>query len=229
MVKNVLEADSIIYRIGHKNLLTDIYVKCITGELVGILGRNGCGKSSLLKIIFGTLRAENKSISVNKTLINKPYIKGNLISYLPQDDFLPKGVSVKEIISKYISQPAQRNIILNDPHVNKHLNKRTAEMSGGELRYFQVLLLLNLESTFVLLDEPFSSVEPLYREKIKSLIKAYKHKKGFLITDHDYRNVMDLCDEIRLITNGVCKYIKDMNQLELWGYVPEGTFNFPDS
>lgn len=228
MKKNILEADGIIYRIGYKNLLTDVYLKCKTGEIVGLLGRNGCGKTSLLKIIFGTLGAENKSIRINKVPFNRPYVKSNLISYLPQDNFLPRATSIKEIVSQYISRPAKRNIILKDPHISKHLNKTTTELSGGELRYFQVLLLLNLKSDFVLLDEPFSSVEPIYKEKIKDLIHNHKEEKGFIITDHDYRNVIDLCDELRLIINGVCKYVKYVSQLEEWGYIPEGTFNSKD-
>lgn len=118
---------------------------------------------------------------------------------------------------------------MKDPHISKHLNKTATELSGGELRYFQVLLLLNLKSDFVLLDEPFSSVEPIYKEKIKDLIRNHKEEKGFIITDHDYRNVIDPCDELRLIVNGVCKYVKEVNQLEEWGYIPEGIFNSKDS
>lgn len=66
MKKTVLEVEGIIHGFGVKNLLTDVYLKCGVGEIIGILGRNGCGKSSLLKIIFGTLSAENKTIRVNK-------------------------------------------------------------------------------------------------------------------------------------------------------------------
>lgn len=225
MRKDVIEAESIIYRLGHKNILTDVYIKCETGEIIGVLGRNGCGKSSLLKIIFGTLRTENKNIRINKIRVNHLFTKRNMISYLPQNCFLPKTLSLRKIVLKFIPVASRREVIFDDPHIAKHLNKTVNELSGGESRYFQVLLLLNLTSSFVLLDEPFSSIEPLYREKIKDLIRQYKGEKGFIVTDHDYLNIVDLCDSIKLIVNGVCKHIRHVNELERWGYVPEGTFD----
>lgn len=224
MKKDILEVEGIIYGFGSKNLITDIYLKCGVGEIIGILGRNGCGKSSLLRIIFGTLNAENKMIRVNKLVVNRPYTQNDLISYLPQNGFIPKSLTLRSIVAKYIPLPANRSRIINDPQIEKHLDKRINDLSGGESRYFQILLLLSLESTFVLLDEPFSAIEPLYKEKIKDLIRANKNEKGFIVTDHDYQNVLDLCGSIKLIVNGVCKHIKDLNELERWGYVPKGTF-----
>ena len=223
--KDVLEAEGIIYRIGYNDLLTDIYMKCEMGEVIGVLGRNGCGKSSLLKIIFGTLEAENKNIRVNKMPIDRLYAKRNIVSYLPQDSFLPKTISLKKIVLNFISRTSKREAIFKDLHLNKHLNKKVNELSGGELRYFEVLLLLSLDSRFILLDEPFSSIEPLYKERIKNLIWQYKGEKGFIITDHDFHNLLALCDNVKLIVNGVCKTITQAQELELWGYAPEGTFS----
>lgn len=219
-----LEVEGIIYGFGVRNLLTDVYLKCEVGEIVGVLGRNGSGKSSLLKIIFGTLNAENKMIRVNNKIVNSAFSQIDLISYLPQSNFIPKTLTLRTIIAKYIPLQEKRDKIINDPHVENHLDKRVSNLSGGELRYFQILLLLNLESTFVLLDEPFSAIEPLYKEKIKDLIRNYKKVKGFIVTDHDYHNVLDLCGSIKLIVNGVFKHIKSVDELESWGYVPKGTF-----
>ena len=224
MKKDVLEVEGIIYGFGATNLLTDVYLKCEMGEILGILGRNGSGKSSLLKIIFGTLGAENKMIRINKTILNRPFVKKPTISYLPQNGFLPKSLSLRKIISRFISSSIKRERICEDPFVAKHLDKNISKLSGGESRYFQILLLLNLESSFVLLDEPFSAIEPLYKEGIKNLIREHRNEKGFIITDHDYQNVIDLCDDIKLIVNGACKHIKEIKELELYGYVPEGTF-----
>ncbi len=224
MKRNVLEAEGIIYRFGYNNLLTDVYVKCEMGEVIGVLGRNGCGKSSLLKIIFGTLEAENKNIRVNGVSVNRLYTKRNIVSYLPQDAFLPDTISLKKIVLNFVTKASKRESIFKDPYINKHLDKKVYELSGGESRYFQVLLLLSLDSSFVLLDEPFSSIEPLYRERIKDLIRLYKKEKGFIVTDHDYLNILDLCDDVKLIVNSVCKSISHLKELEQWGYIPEGTF-----
>jgi ABC-type lipopolysaccharide export system ATPase subunit len=87
------------------------------------------------------------------------------------------------------------------------------------------MLLVNLDVKFILLDEPFSKVEPLYKQVITDLIKAYRTTKGFIITDHDYTNIIAASDRIILITNGVCKPIANLYELEKWNYVPIGTFH----
>lgn len=65
MVKHTLEVDSVLYSLGERKLLSDVYLNCGTGEIVGLLGRNGCGKTTLLQIIFGTKHTDNKHISID--------------------------------------------------------------------------------------------------------------------------------------------------------------------
>lgn len=223
-MKNVLEAESIICGFGNRLILTDVYLKCCTGEVVGILGRNGSGKSSLLKIIFGTLKAESRIIRINGKNINSPFPQGRLIRYLPQHSFLPPSYKLRALVKYLVASPDGQQKIFQDLHISRHLNKKARELSGGERRYFEVLLLLNSGAQFVLLDEPFMGIEPLYKEKIKELIREYRLEKGIIITDHDYRNVLDVCGSIKLIVNGVCRHLKEAEELEVWGYVPEGAF-----
>jgi ABC-type multidrug transport system ATPase subunit len=227
-MKSLLEVDSVMISFDERKILSGCYLRCETGDVIGILGRNGCGKSSLLKIIFGTLFTYEKFIRINGTVYNKPYQHGNLVAYLPQHDFLPQNISIKQIINIYISSDTGRKKIMDDTRLNNHLKKRITELSGGELRYFEILLLVNLDVKFVLLDEPFSKVEPLYIEKIIDLINEYRSTKGFVITDHDYRNIINASDRIILVTNGVCKPITKLTELEFWNYVPAGTFNEQD-
>ena len=226
-MKNLLEVDSVIVSFDERKILSDCYLKCETGDIIGILGRNGCGKSSLLKIIFGSLFTYNKFIRINQKVYNQPYKHGNLIAYLPQHDFLPKNISIGKIINIYISNEAGRKMISENQRIKNHLKKRISELSGGELRYFEIMLLVNLDVKFILLDEPFSKVEPLYKQVISDLIREYRSTKGFIITDHDYTNIIAASDRIILITNGVCKPISSLYELEKWNYVPVGTFN-PD-
>jgi len=224
-MKNLLEVDSVMIAFDDRKILSDCFVRCETGHIIGILGRNGCGKSSLLKIIFGSLFTYNKFIRINGKVYEQPYRHGNLIGYLPQHDFLPKNISIKRIIDIYITEKAGREKIKNDTRLKNHLSKRISELSGGELRYLEIMLLVNLDTKFILLDEPFSKVEPLYKEVIISLIKEYRSTKGFIITDHDYRNIIEASDRIILITDGACKPIVELSELEFWNYVPNGTFS----
>ena len=220
---SILEIDSVIKSFGLKKILSNVYLKCQTGEIIGILGRNGCGKSTLLKIVFGTMPADNKTIKIDNNVYFHPYRSRNLIAYLPQHSFLPEHINLKQIINAFIKGIENRKVIINDDRIKKHLNKKTKELSGGELRYFEILLLVNLNAKFVLLDEPFSGIEPIYKEKIKELIKKYIADKGFIITDHDYKNVIDVSDQIILIKDGTLKNIENLEQLEEYNYLPTGT------
>jgi ABC-type multidrug transport system ATPase subunit len=224
-MKNLLEVDSVIVSFDERKILSDCYLKCETGDIIGILGRNGCGKSSLLKIIFGTLFTYNKFIRINQKVYSQPYKHGNLIAYLPQHDFLPKNISIGKIIDIYVPTKTGREKITTDTRLRNHLKKRIDELSGGELRYLEIILLVNLDVQFILLDEPFSKVEPLYKQVITDLISEYRSTKGFIITDHDYTNIIAASDRIILIANGVCKPIVSLYELEKWNYVPIGTFN----
>jgi ABC-type multidrug transport system ATPase subunit len=221
----LLEVDSVICSINGKHLLTDVSLQCRQGEIIGILGRNGSGKSTLLKIIFGTQRAENSWIRINAKVYSQPFKAGNLISYLPQFNYLPTSISIRKTISIFLPDRKQREALFHDAHVQKHLHKKVGQLSGGELRYLQILLLLHLNTPFLLLDEPFSGIEPLYRDEIKKLLISHKKDKGIMITDHDYKNIIDVSDSLKLIANGVCNHIKEVRQLERWNYIPSGTFD----
>lgn len=220
MASHILEVDSVIKSFGHKHLLTDIYLKCTTGEVIGILGRNGTGKSTLLQIIFGSSDAETKSIRINGKFLEKVFSDGDKIAYLPQGSFLPKGLTVSSVIRTYISDETSRNSVTANVRMAPLLKKKISALSGGEKRYLQVLLILNLPTAFALLDEPFSQVEPLYRTDIKELIDLHKKEKGIIITDHDYVNLMDVSDKTFLLKGGALKPILNKQQLIEYNYLP---------
>jgi ABC-type multidrug transport system ATPase subunit len=224
-MKNMLEVDSVMISFDDRQVLGGCYLRCETGDIIGILGRNGCGKSSLLKIIFGTLFTYNKFIRINRKVYHQPYKYGNLIAYLPQHDFLPQNISIGKIINIYLPNKTVRAKISDDVRLKNHLKKRISELSGGELRYLEIMLLVNLDTKFILLDEPFSKVEPLYKEVIAELIRKHRSTKGFIITDHDYTNIIAASDRIILISEGISRPIKNLYELEKWHYVPSGTFD----
>lgn len=225
MPKNKLEVDSILYRVENRQLLTDIYLSCETGEIIGLLGRNGCGKTTLLKIIFGTLPTDNKHIRINGQVYQIPYTHTNLLAYLPQEDFLPKNIRLHKIVDLYFRDAEKREMLKENERLKKHLTKYADELSKGELRYFEVMLLLQQDTKFLLLDEPFSGIEPLYVERIEELIRSHLSTKGFIITDHDYKSVLRVSNRIVLLTDGYCRPIKHIDELSEWGYIPAGIFS----
>jgi ABC-type multidrug transport system ATPase subunit len=82
-------------------ILSDIFIKCETGKIVGLLGRNGQGKTSLLKTVYGELKTESKSIRFDKTSITQPFKRPDLLMYLPQFNFLPKFLALKRIFADF--------------------------------------------------------------------------------------------------------------------------------
>lgn len=216
---NKLHADSIVKHFGNLRVLSDVSIHCEPGEIVGIMGRNGCGKSTLMKIIFGSLSADNKFVRADLKHINNVADSAGRISYLPQDHFLPGHLKLKNIISLFCREQ-DRMVLLKNPMIQPFLNnKKVKYYSGGEKRLLEILLVLHSGAKYLLLDEPFNGLSPIYVEAIKSTIQNLK-QKGIIITDHDYRNVLDVVDRIILISNGSTRQINDYDDLRLYGYLP---------
>ena len=217
-----LHIDSIRKSYQDKLILSDIFLSCKEGEIVGLIGRNGSGKSTLLKIIFGIESAENKFVRVNDNVLNSFADSSKLINYLPQDNFLPKGIKVQNIIKLFLPQKKRIQLIEN-VFIRPLLQKKFQVLSGGEKRTLEILLLLNSEADFILLDEPFNGVSPIIRDLIIKNINDEKPNKGFIITDHDYENVMKVADKILLLKNATLKEITDKKELIKHGYLTKSS------
>ena len=206
-----------------KPLLTGVHIQCNVGEIVALLGRNGCGKSTLLKIIFGTVKPNFGLIRINDKLYPKGYLSKK-VCYLPQHKFSPNYLRVKQIIHLMINDTKKRNELLADEFIQKVIQQKIVELSIGEQRYLELMLLLCQDADFYLLDEPFSGVAPHMKEEIQKLILSHLPHKGFIISDHHYNSVLDIATRIVLLQNGGCRKIDSKKDLEIF-YVPEGTFD----
>jgi ABC-type multidrug transport system ATPase subunit len=216
---NKLHVDSIIKSFGTNQVLTDVYLSCEKGEIVGLLGRNGTGKSTLLKIIFGSVSADRKFVRVGDKIVQGLYSNYKLINYLPQDNFLPSHLKVKTIIDLFCNE-SKAEFISEHYLIKPLLNKKCRQLSGGEIRLVEILLMVYSDSLYTFIDEPFNGVAPIYKEEIKRVIKEQSEYKGFIITDHDYRNIMDIATRVVVLYDGGTKTIKETNDLKYWGYIP---------
>jgi len=220
MENNILHIDSVNKSFDNNHVLKDIFLKLKIGDIAGILGRNGSGKSTLLKIIFGTLEAEGKFIKLGDKYIDKIYKEKNMVKYLPQNVFLPKQVKVKSIINMYFKKDKIKNMI-NDINIQNILNTRVKHLSGGEIRYLEFKLIMNMDSKYVMLDEPFNHVSPILTDEIKKSILENSLSKGIILTDHDYRNVLSIANRIFILVNGGIKELEKKEDLVYYGYIPE--------
>jgi ABC-type multidrug transport system ATPase subunit len=216
--KHILEVDSVRKHFDNKLVVSDVYLKCETNEIIGLLGRNGSGKSTLLKIIFGIVSAENKCIRIDGVVKNKVSQLLKEISYLHQEQFIPNHLTVKKAISLSISIEKTAGF-LEDTMIQSILDKKINYLSSGELRYLEIKLVLFNSSKFVLLDEPYNGLSPIMVEKVNQLIKDNSSKKGIVITDHDYENVIGVSTQLLLMKEGKVHTVKDKMDLMEKGYL----------
>jgi ABC-type multidrug transport system ATPase subunit len=185
--------------------------------VVGLLGRNGSGKSTLLKIIFGSIKANFKYLNINNRVYTKGYLSKNL-SYLPQDNFIPDQINVSQAIDIFCKKHGAE--LHQIEFVKNHLNSKFYNLSGGERRFLECLLMIYSNAEYVLLDEPFSQLSPLWVDELKNHIDVARAYKGFIITDHYYKSILAVSDRIVLLHNR-CNYtIKNEADLILHGYLP---------
>ncbi len=220
-MKKVLEVDSVQKRYDQQIVLSDVYLKCETGDILGILGRNGAGKSSLLKIIFGLVSAENKFVRVNQVVRKKAYKQPGELIYLSQENFIPKHLSVSKAIGFFLDENQSKEL-QQDEFIQRIYTQKIRQLSGGELRYLEVLLCLFSSSQFVLLDEPYYGLSPILINKVNVHLIQQSKNKGIILTDHNYRNVLKIATQLYLIQAGALKKLKNKEDLISYGYLKDG-------
>ena len=213
---DTLEIDSVEISFNNKSILNAIYIKAESGTVTGILGNNGCGKSTLLRIIFGELKPIFKSLRINGKRFSKPFLTSNNIKYLPQFHFIPNSMAVQKSFEYF-------NVAITDfyiifPELEVLQKQKFKTLSGGEQRIIETFLILKSPCKFVLLDEPFSHIAPVYINRIIDLIHQEKKDKAIIVTDHMYKHIVSIADKLYLLKDGWSKEIKNLNELEFYRY-----------
>lgn len=216
-----LYIDSVDHRYGDRNVLNGVYLTCKVGEKVGLLGRNGSGKSTLLKIIFGSIIPHYKHLKVNDEWVERGFLSRQ-ISYLPQGFFIPPYLKIKALVKLYTNKYSDQLLQLDVIKLN--LNKKIVDLSGGNRRLVEALLIIYSDSPFILLDEPFSQLAPLVVDELKLHIRKFKDVKGFILTDHHYRQILEIADRVVLLHHGSNYVINHEDDLRLYGYLPSNSF-----
>jgi ABC-type lipopolysaccharide export system ATPase subunit len=212
---HTLQADSIRLEFDGRIILSDIYIKCETGKITGLLGRNGQGKSCLMKIMYGDLRSE-KSIRFDNVPQYEAFKRPDLLQYLPQFNFIPARLSLQRIFNDF-----ELDYLLftsKFPEFTSRNRSSIGSLSGGERRLIELYVIVRSKSQFAMLDEPFTHLNPIQVEKIKDLLLEEKKNKGLLITDHLFSNVTGISDELYVLVNGKTHMTKNEKEIETLGY-----------
>lgn len=213
---HILEADSISLNFGLRHILSDIHIKCQTGEITGLLGRNGQGKTCLLRILWGDLEATGHSVRLDNIPVSRAYKYPEWLSYLPQFNFIPESLSLQRVFDDFGLE--FRELEQRFPQFRVRQRSRIRDLSGGERRLINVYLIIRSRSRFALLDEPFTHLMPIQIDKVKELLLEERANKGFLITDHLYRHITDIADKFYILADGRTHLAKSTEDIEKLGY-----------
>lgn len=193
-----------------KNFSLDIY----SGEVVGLLGPNGAGKTTSFYMIAGLIAADAGCILLDgQDLVHQPihYRAQAGIGYLPQEASIFRKMTVEQNIRAILEIrlkdkhqiDQELNQLLHDLNIERLRHSPAPALSGGERRRVEIARVLAMQPRFILLDEPFAGVDPIAVIDIQKIISFLKQKNiGVLITDHNVRETLRICDKAYIISDG---------------------------
>jgi len=211
---SVLKAIDLKKKYGKKIAVNGISLEVKTGEVVGLLGPNGAGKTTTFYMIMGALKPDHGNIFLDDTeLTHFPmYKRAQMgVSYLPQEASVFRKLTVFENIYSILELKKtdkkeaikKTQELLNLMGIDKLKNEKAYNLSGGERRRVEIARSLAITPKFLLLDEPFTGIDPKTREEIQDIIISLKNLNiGILITDHNVRETLSITDRAYIIYQG---------------------------
>lgn len=185
-----------------------------SGEVIGLLGPNGAGKTTSFYMIVGLIAADAGSVTLDgQELHHLPiHERARLgIGYLPQEASIFRKMTVEQNIRAIleISLSDKKQIdselekLLSDLNIERLRHSPAPALSGGERRRVEIARVLAMQPRFILLDEPFAGVDPIAVIDIQKIIEFLKSRGiGVLITDHNVRETLSICDRAYIISDG---------------------------
>ena len=215
MSDHILEVKNIHKTYARREVVNDVSFSVSGGEIVGLLGPNGAGKTTCFYIACGLVRPNKGKVFLNHNSVGHlpMHKRANLgLGYLPQEPSIFRKLNVEDNImailelKKTLPAKSRKNRLeellkeFNIEHI-RHIKGVT--LSGGERRRVEIARALAMEPKFILLDEPFAGIDPISVVDIQDIIYQLRDKGiGILITDHNYREMLDTCDHSYVLNTG---------------------------
>ncbi len=210
-----LDCINLSKKYNDKTVVNDISISLQANTVIGLLGPNGAGKTTTFYMLVGLIKCNSGIIKINDNDITSlpMHMRSDLgISYLPQEASIFRNLSVKDNILAILETrkhltPSELNerfeSLISTLQIEHILSNKGASLSGGERRRVEIARALATEPKFLLLDEPFAGIDPLSVIEIQKIIKELvKANIGVLITDHNVRETLKVCDEAYIISDG---------------------------
>lgn len=204
----ILSVNNITKSFGEKQVLNGISFSAESGKAVGILGRNGAGKTTLIRIIMDVFGADSGEVYLDGNPINKQKIR---IGYLPEERGLyPKHKIMEQLVYFASLQGIDKktainnaNALFNRLNIEEYKNRRLDTLSKGNQQKVQLIATLITNPDLIILDEPFSGLDPVNASLLKDLVKdLIKDGKLVLFSSHQMNYIEEFCNEILILNGG---------------------------
>jgi lipopolysaccharide export system ATP-binding protein len=211
---SILRTENLVKIYKKRRVVNEVSIQVKQGEIVGLLGPNGAGKTTTFYMIIGFIKPDQGKVLIDDQDITHlaMYKRAqNGIGYLSQEPSVFRKLTVRQnilaILEMQKKDKDQRekklNTLLNDLDIAHLANRKAYSLSGGERRRLEITRALVNEPRFILLDEPFSGIDPIKVEGIQKIIYELKAKGlGVLITDHNVRETLSITDHAYIMCEG---------------------------
>ncbi len=210
----LLETKNLVKRYSGRAVVDHVSLYVAQGEIVGLLGRNGAGKTTTFRMIIGMILPNEGTVifdgmDVTKMAMYKRARRG--MGYLSQEPSIFQRLSVRDNLMAILetmhlprrTRTAKANELLDQFGLLSLQGQQARTLSGGERRKLEIARALVTNPTMILLDEPFSGVDPIAVEDLQREIRALRHQKiSILLTDHNVRETLTVTDRSYIIDNG---------------------------
>ncbi|SFN01202.1 LPS export ABC transporter ATP-binding protein [Thermodesulforhabdus norvegica] len=211
---SMLTVRNIVKTYGQRRVVDDVSFSVTEGTVVGLLGPNGAGKSTTFYCIVGLIRPDEGAVLLNgEDILGLPmHIRAQKgITYLPQESSVFRKLTAAENITAVLEMKGferkkafqRARSILEEFGISHVAYTRADRLSGGERRRVEICRALVTEPRFILLDEPFAGIDPIAVQDLQKVIRSLKDRNiGVVITDHNVRETLSVCDRAYIIHNG---------------------------
>ncbi len=212
--ESVLSATGLVKRYGEKTAVRGIDLEVRSSEVVGLLGPNGAGKTTTFNMMAGSVRPTEGQVFLDGDDITElpMYRRARMgITYLPQEASIFRKLTVADNVGAILEtvEPNRKRRkerlaeLLSELGLTEKAGRRGADLSGGERRRVEITRALVLDPQFMMLDEPFAGVDPIAVIDIQKIIEQLKARGiGVIITDHNVRETLSICDRAYIIKDG---------------------------
>ena len=210
-----LQAKNLTKKYQGKAVVDQLNITLKPGEILGLLGPNGAGKTTFFYMIAGLIRSDSGKILIDEEDVTDKTVSVRAsmgLAYLPQEPSVFGRLTVEENILAALEQRKDINKeqkkrelekLVEEFQLTKFLKTKSIKLSGGERRRVEIARSLSSNPSFILLDEPFAGIDPIAVSELKETLKKLKNLKlGILISDHNVRETMQICDNVLIMSEG---------------------------